>query len=146
MTDRLTVLKQLRDRMAKATGPDYDLDAAILEFTKGAKVEKIDGFYGIRWPDGHVDPSGYMPKFTGSLDAASTLVPDGAWKEVSGPRRYLNIPSPSPNYWHCAISVWKPFGLAGTSSTDAHGWGATEPLSIVDARLAYEIARAEAAK
>lgn len=74
-------------------------------------------------------------KLTSSLDAAVTLVPEGAWRETNGPRRYLNIPTPVPNYWHCEISLWKP------TYGDFHGWAATEAMAICAASLR---ARAEA--
>ncbi len=71
-----------------------------------------------------------IPRYTTSLDAAVTLVPPKCWRETNGPRPYLNIPSPSPNYWHCeVITVWEP------KMSDHHGWGATEALSICAAAL-----------
>lgn len=57
--------------------PSMELDIAILEATTGAKLEKIDGFYGIRWPDKRLDPVGFVPKYTGSIDGATALLTTG---------------------------------------------------------------------
>ena len=64
------------------------------------------------------------PHYTTSLDAALPWERECYW-EISGPRKYLNIPSPVPNYWRaiCRREVkalyWK----------DYEGWGATEALA-----------------
>ncbi len=70
------------------------------------------------------------PFYTTSLDAAVTLPSKDWWRETNGPRRYLNIPSPSPNYWRTLITAWDL-----RSPKDFLGWSATEPLSICAAAL-----------
>lgn len=85
----------------------------------GAAIARACGWKGHPVPD----------NFVRSLDAAVKLVPKGAWRETNGPRRYLNIPSPVPNYWHTNITVWEP------TLKDVHGWAETEALSICAAAL-----------
>lgn len=64
------------------------------------------------------------------LSAAEMLVPDhdDRWLEIKGPRKYLNIPTPSPNYWSA---------LLATFSNERHvtGWGATPALALAAACL-----------
>jgi hypothetical protein len=69
------------------------------------------------------------PSYTASLDAALALcerVRPGAWIMLSGPRKYLNIPTPVPNYWLAVVDVFPP---------QARGWGATLPLALLAALL-----------
>lgn len=56
-------LIELRDALRKATGPDWQLDEAISQVVL------------CRPPSGTVGP----PRFSHSLDAAVTLVPEGLW-------------------------------------------------------------------
>lgn len=86
--------------------------------------------------DGRMRWATEIPDWPGNLDAAVTLVPPNCWRETNGPRRYLNIPSSSPNYWHCNVTVWEP------KMRDHHGWGATEALSICAAALRARAAAA----
>ena len=82
----------------------------------------------------------WVPPFTSSLDAAVTLVPEGAWREVNGPRRFLNIPTPVPNCWRCEITLWEP------KMRDHIGWAATEALAICAAALKARAALTEQIK
>lgn len=64
-------------------------------------------------------------KYTTSLDAVAALaerVLPGHYTEVSGPRKYLNIPTPVPNYWKCVLSS----GQHGFSGVDWIAWAPTE--------------------
>jgi hypothetical protein len=73
-------LLRLAERVEAATGPDRELNIAMLPLV------------GIRFVDeGHpigqvcYDSNGHgvpMPNFTASLDAAMTLVPEGWWKDL----------------------------------------------------------------
>lgn len=71
-----------------------------------------------------VDPKPY----TSSIDAAMGLVPPDSWHEIKGPRKYLNIPTPVPNYWSAHLARWNHEG-------DAMGWGATPALALTAAAL-----------
>lgn len=62
-------LIELAERCEAATGPDRELDAAIA-LLYGWTVHKGDNWIG---PHGQIS----VPEFTGSLDAALTLVPEG---------------------------------------------------------------------
>ena len=69
-------MKELIERLEKATGPDRELDEA---------VERAIFDEGKEWRSAH------LPYFTASLDAALTLVPEGyrwlvgnAWKDKHG--------------------------------------------------------------
>lgn len=48
------------------------------------------------------------------------MTDDHYW-EISGPRKYLNIPTTVPDRWRCALSIG-PFWAAKTFV----GWGPTE--------------------
>jgi hypothetical protein len=74
------------------------------------------------------------PRYLISLDAAMSLVPEGASLDLSGPRRYLNIPTPVPNYWSAKI-------FTHDGSGPHTKWGATPALALTAAAL-----RAHAAK
>lgn len=63
-----------------------------------------------------------------SLDAAMTLVPSDPWLEIRGPRKYLNIPTRSPNFWSANVSCWNHEG-------QKTGWGATPALALTAAAL-----------
>lgn len=54
---------------------------------------------------------------------------DKAYWEISGPRRYLNIPTPVPNRWRAAVT----YGNYPNVST-VIGWGATEDEAKTDAQ------------
>lgn len=57
------------------------------------------------------------------LDAAMMLVPEGWHIEIKGPRKYLNIPSPVPNYWSANVETW-------SHEVQKMGWGATPALAL----------------
>lgn len=86
--------------------------------------------------EGYEPMESVWPKFTGSIDAAVTLVPAGSWRETNGPRRSINIPSPVPNFWRCEVTEW-------TLRRDFIGWAATESMAICAAALKARAALAE---
>ncbi len=133
-----THLKDLAERLHAATGPDRDLDAAVLELVNGAKVELIDGFHGIRSPDGSIEPSGYMPKFTASIDAAVTLEVKGLEEVVV--RRYSS--GVYVRWTHCTPT--KTTVVYGCNHPD--NLSPTEPLARCLARVQYELSQTDEAQ
>lgn len=85
MSDRILILKELRDRVAKATGSDRELDAAIMAALFDATREKNYWGWQSSRPQGAPKrpASDYWrtkaPALTASLDAAVTLAADGDW-------------------------------------------------------------------
>jgi hypothetical protein len=79
-------LKELADRCEQASGPDYDLDVAILTTALGFRDVHGDGTLFDRGNDGYWVRPEYadaerlaLPSPTASLDAAMSLVPEG-WR------------------------------------------------------------------
>jgi hypothetical protein len=146
----MTTLQDLLARVEAAEGPDREIDAAIYNAMVddgGRKAFRVTdwtrgrapmlGRYHDGWLTGKSDSDIYaddLVRFTASIDAALALVeralPD-SYVELSGPRKYLHIPTPVPNRW-CA-SIVEP-GYRG-------GWGATPPLAILAALLKAKIAQ-----
>lgn len=129
----MMALRDLLVRVEKATGPDRELDADIHE----AFAPRPDSFRreGFEWIDPKMPSVRFAPdRFTASIDTVMALVEKRfprVFLELSGPRRYLNIPTPVPNVWRAELS-WDH----GT------GWGSTMPLAILSALLRSEIAKA----
>lgn len=126
----------LAERVEAATGLDRALDAAVCAVlrigTEHAWAVKNYPAW-IAAPNGWVHlekngPSFASPAFTASLDAAMTLVPSDPWLEIRGPRKYLNIPTRSPNFWSANVSCWNHEG-------QKTGWGATPALALTAAAL-----------
>lgn len=66
-----------------------------------------------------------------SLDAALALVErvrPKAWIEINGPRKYLNIPTPVPNYWKAIVAPWE-------DKTEGVGWAAAPAAALIAALL-----------
>jgi hypothetical protein len=101
-------LLELAERCEAATGPDRELDAAISE-----------AFY----PGDKDMARAFRP--TKSLDSAILLPPLGEFICVDGPRKYLNIPTPVPNYWRACIGY----------APEHRGWGALPTLALTAASL-----------
>ncbi|NML11287.1 hypothetical protein HHL08_14220 [Sphingobium sp. AR-3-1] len=142
MSDRDTMLA-LAERVE--SGPDREVDAAIhydvLGWCRHANTvrsgaQSDTGFECIdcgadSWGNKSNRGQGLrdrLPAYTASIDAAMTLVPPDSWHEIKGPRKYLNIPSPVPNYWSAHLARWNHEG-------DAMGWGATPALALTAAAL-----------
>jgi hypothetical protein len=79
MSDNLAALIE---RLEKATGPDRDLDTAIHEGAIGLRMyESVhrygDGTVVLRYYPGPPEPTYHvLPRYTASIDAALTLVPE----------------------------------------------------------------------
>jgi hypothetical protein len=83
-------LEALADRCKTATGPDRDLDCAIAAAVGWREIELPHGSRYCISPDGRECSHGliaYAPRFTASLDAAMTLVPEGWWWVADGHAR-----------------------------------------------------------
>jgi hypothetical protein len=126
-------LIELRDALAKATGPDRGLDSDIyiafnIPLERVGRLDK--GEHGVVgwWPkDGPYVSAIDVPRYTASIDAAATLVPEGFT-------------------WHVGLadnrrgraSFTKPHRFDPGQSHEA----ATPALALCVARLEYEIAKA----
>lgn len=124
-------LKALRDRLAKATGPDRALDSYLGVLFLGWRVR--DGGQHIEIPSVGLfanHPDAPFPSPTASLDAASTLEIAGLYVTVVAGK---GLP---------ATVSW----LDLESGSRFDGEAATEPLARCLARLEYEIAAASAAE
>lgn len=107
--------------LERADGPSRELDAHLHEADSVAPDWK-------RWivggePFGHIDNR--VPLYTARADAKLPWE-DNGWWEINGPRRYLHIPSPSPNYWRASFAPWRGEARQWVEHV---GWGATEALA-----------------
>ena len=120
----MSSLSELIERVETASGPDRRIDAAICRIIDLPKCEYPDCLPDVmvhildRVESGGDDPE--VPAYTGSLDAALTLVPDGHdWS--------LFADNGS------AMAGCQPASDDGCDMTDVHG--ATPALAIVAACL-----------
>lgn len=92
----------------------------------GAKIVRFasDETNAIKLGANHYRPMNYLT----SIDAAVTLVPEGASIEIDGPRRHLKIPWPAPNWWRAIVTAWAPM-------SDSIGWGETMATALCAAAL-----------
>jgi hypothetical protein len=72
-------LDELADRVERLTGPDREVDAAIMRLFTNS-VESYDGDF---WYGPHGTIGEPVPAYTASIDAALTLVPEG-WAWMAG--------------------------------------------------------------
>jgi hypothetical protein len=127
-------LLALAERVEALTGADREVDAEIFLLQwPGYRIQTdCEPFPNEVQPGRIQEVGGFAhrtaPAFTASLDAAMSLVPTDSWHEIKGPRKYLNIPTPSPNYWSAHLARWNhEFQVAG--------WGATPALALTGAAL-----------
>lgn len=114
MTSPLTTLISA---LEQAKEPSRELDMAIIDALGRDPRE---------WGEPH--QRGYDPKatyFTASLDAKLPNEDQGYW-EITGARRYLEIPTSVPNRWRAEFWPYADKGLAKASYI---GWGATEAVA-----------------
>lgn len=128
-------MDSLIEKLERATGHDRALDDALWAAHKGYEFRWCDGgrpdvlipkCYCMNHPDGEphwrkFENGDGPPLYTASLDAKLPVEKEGWW-QINGPRRYLNIPSPVPNYWRAELTLWEPM-------REFIGWGATEALA-----------------
>ena len=76
-------------------------------------------------------------EYTAKLNHAASLT-DGRkiWMEVVGPRSYLHIPSPSPNWWSCRM-IW--YSDDSNNGREVYVWAATEQLVRCAAYVALRL-------
>lgn len=123
--DEAMRIASIIERVEAATGPDRDVDAAIAPIP------------GLRVVDeGHplgrccYDENGRLaalPRYTASLDAAMTLVPEGAGRMIE--TQQLNRPTKSGAWARVRITQ-----VCGFTVGD-EGHGATLPLALCAAAL-----------
>lgn len=129
-------LKDIIADLEKAEGPSRELDEAIMGYL--GLIPTLGGYYGWeRSSPGYFSrpTNGECSQFenaaaalyTSSVDAALTLVPEKSWVDLSGPRQYLHIPTPSPNFWKAVVDTWRDVAQ--------FGWGATPALALCIAAL-----------
>ena len=98
------------DKLERADGPDRNLDAMIhFHVTAGIGCGMAQD----------------APHYTSSIDAAMKLVPDREFICIDGPRRYLHIPTPVPNYWRACLGYTK----------SGQVWAKTPALALAAAAL-----------
>jgi len=138
-------LQALLERVEKAEGPDRVLDAAIWSAVTGHEthypnpyMREAEGLHAYTERRGDDLSRWYpVPGLTASIDAAVGLVErmlPGCWVDLCGPRKYLHIPTPSPNHWRGMVNAWNAQG-------DVVGWGATPALALIAALLRAMIAK-----
>lgn len=122
-------------RLEEAEGPSRELNLAIFRAVHPEYDDYVEGRGGLVHPDDGEDQRVLSdirwPAYTASLDAAIALVErklPGCYREISGPRKYLNIPSPVPNRFLAEITTG-----GGFNSYRANGWGASEPIALLRA-------------
>ena len=135
-------LQELLERVEKAEGGDRAIDTALELLLLSATTKEFPGAdprSGLvlildakeRWVTCDAD------ECTASIDATVALVEKmlpGCWVDLCGPRKYLHIPTPSPNHWRGMINAWN-------AQRDVVGWGATPALALIAALLSAMIAQ-----
>lgn len=133
----MTDLAELLERVEAASKPSEELDALILcalQAPPGSYVDKspFNGAWCIynrpnRLWDRKPWRDGGWP-LTASFDAALALVEwvrPGDFVEISGPRKYLHIPTDVPNRWRATVGP-----MEGQT-----GWGISAALALLAALL-----------
>lgn len=115
---------ELIERLEKATGACRELDAAIAQVVSAEHGPREKVYYESRTVE-YFDE--VAPRYTASIDAALTLVPEG-WTYVS-----LEICARGLSTQHCRASVER---LVGEHDDEReHGYAPTPALAIVIAAL-----------
>ena len=131
---------EIIERLERAEGPDREIDAEVFTIA-GMPLpdEFLNRRVGIAWDmEQNCFVADIMadfqvrfdhPHYTASLDAAIGLVermlPE-CYRELSGPRKYLNIPTSVPNRFRAEITT-----NSGFQSSTAVGWGKYEPIALI---------------
>lgn len=111
-------MRDLIERLVKATGPDRQLDRLIEESLPGARRHDDDRMVA----DGYVvEANGVQaylpPPYTASLDAALKLVPEGWRWDVD---------------WRPYARVWQDYQVGDDTM---RGWGGTPAIALCVAAL-----------
>lgn len=117
----MSKLLDLAERCEQATGPDRELDSLIAEAC-GVEVKRRPKYRRGHYIGGQPVQTGWKedpPKFTASLDAAMTLVPEG-WR-----KRMLDS-----DEWRCICEVWND-----DTDEEIGVQAATWPLALCAAAL-----------
>ena len=109
--------------LEKATGPGRILDFQIHRAILGKPILENDVWWVhrdvIRWKDGTEDAVTDWPRYTASIDAALTLVPEGWWAQIN-----YRPDQPSVVLWEFPVPCRrvppeKPYVLAAQSAAIA---------------------------
>lgn len=125
----MTDLLKLAERVEAATGPDRELDAAIMCARGASWVTDGMAFYGER---GNYTAAVPVQPFTASLDAAMTLLEQGWGYEQ---RR----PSDEAGHSTCRATIW----WVPNFPEKQFGKGATPALALTAAALRAHAAMKE---
>lgn len=109
-------MKELIERIERATGPDRELDIAILTTVLGYRDIHSDGTLFDRGNDGYWNTD-TLPSPTGSFDAAMELVPDGATVLCGIRQTPETIPWARVGQWHCHDATGANLALALCAAT-----------------------------
>ena len=101
-----TVLHDLVEKCEKLDGPCREMDKEIA-VSSGEYVTSRHHPGMLAHKDSPNQFGYFFPAYTASIDAAMKLVPDREFICIDGPRRYLHIPTPVPNYWRACLGYTK---------------------------------------
>lgn len=145
--DRLALL-ELRDRLAKATGPNRELDADIHAFIAGRITHHLlpAGYTMAAGADHRLAKAPYITRdrgpssaYTASIDAAVTLWPNGY------PSLEARLYDDRAVRWisHVATPDWKRWSPVSNDWCNIFegSQAANQALAICLARIEYEIAK-----
>lgn len=127
----MTLITRLEQAEAGSRELDAEIAALIHVDIDGLPFEAVgeeSGKVTVYFAGGKTKQAYRAPAYSTSLDAAMSLVPEGWWREIKGPRKYLNIPTSIPNYWSVSLESWE-------GNNSATGWAATPALALVIASL-----------
>jgi hypothetical protein len=138
-------LRELAERVQRASGPDRELDIAVWALAKPSTFARHLG--NARWrqsrdlPESEKDARAMRslvpPEYTGSLDAAMSLMPEG-WRVA-----------PLIQDWHTnwlATLMVKSGQAGGHPQVEGNDWSPSPALALLEAVLLAMAHDAEAAR
>ncbi len=123
------------ERLERARDGSVELDCYIAAAIGWVGVE-LEGRI-VRWRDHRGIEHNQVPPYTSLIDAGLPVDLQACW-EITGPRKYLNIPTTVPNYWRAEIT----FGHFPNHRRET-SWAATEALARRAAELKALLALAK---
>lgn len=106
----MTDYSDLIERLEKATGPDRQLDAEIMRAVCSELSDTMVTDTGWCVGGDHAAPS-KAKDYTGSIDAALTLVPEGYWLDIETGTQKLapsfEWPIVEIGEQHTGLSIWR---------------------------------------